>query len=400
MKVLVFGLTLVCCSMYATAQEKRAVVRKICEQAQSAYEGGQYSEALLLADRCLEEDPGNMGAYVTRASVKEQLKDFQGALTDYSIYNDKFPDQPDVLYSLATLRYSLGFYDQAKNDFKHLLTLQSGETNTLFFRIDASGTGTHQVTSKATGMEALIFNYLGLTETRLHHYAEAIHWFDSAIAIQKKEPDYFVNRGIARTELGDTTAILDFQQALALNPNHVAARTNIANLKRGAGASQESIDEIEKAIESDSSMLHPYLTRAYQRMEGGYYKGALDDYDRALEIEKNNAEIWLSRGVVKEKLNDMKGAFGDYTKAIEIDEQYDKAWLNRGNVLLKLGRFKEASEDYTVAITFHPEYAFAYYNRAIALQRQKLNAPACEDLKKAEALGYPVADKVRKEICK
>jgi tetratricopeptide (TPR) repeat protein len=249
-------------------------------------------------------------------------------------------------------------------------------------------------------MEAVIYNYLGLTDTRLQRYPEAVKWLDSAVFLQKKEPDYYVNRGIARHAMGDSTAIADFQYALTLNPDHVAARANIANLKHSSGAVQDSMDEIEKAFESDSSMLHPYLARAYQRMEGGYYKGALEDYDRALEMETHNPEIWLNRGIVKEKLNDFKGAFADYTQAIELDEKNEKAWLNRGNVLLKLGRYKEASEDYSVAITFHPDYAFAYYNRAIALQRQKLTTPACEDLHKAEALGYKVADKVKKEICK
>jgi len=386
--------------MYAGAQEKRSDIRKICEQARTAYEYAAYEDALALSNKCLEEDPGNMDAYITRASTREQLKDFQGALTDYGIYNDRFPDQPDVLYSLATLRYTLGLYEQAKSDLLKLLKLQSGETNTVFFRIGASGSGSNQVTTKATGMEALIFNYLGLTDTKLQNYPDAVHWLDSAIAIQKNEPDYYVNRGIARHAMGDTTAIADFQHALTLNPDHVAARANIANLQRSKGATQDSMDEIEKAIESDSSMLHPYLARAYQRMEGGYYKGALEDYNHALEIETRDPEIWLNRGIVKEKLNDLKGAFSDYTQAIELNEKYDKAWLNRGNVLLKLGRYKEASEDYTVALTFYPDLAVAYYNRAVAFQRQKQTDLACADLKKAEELGYKVAEKVKKEVCK
>lgn len=386
--------------MYAGAQEKRSDLRKICEQAQTAYEDGQYQQALELANKCLEESPGNMDTYITRAAAREQLKDLQGALTDYGIYNDRFPDQPDVLYSLATLRYTLGFYDQAKDDLVKLLKIQSGETNTIYFRIGASGSGSNQVTTKASGMDALIFNYLGLTETKLKHYPEAVKWLDSAIAVQKNEPDYFVNRGIAKQAMGDSTAAADFRHALQLNPAHVAARANIANLKRDKGAAQDSMDEIEKAIDSDSSMLHPYLARAFQRMEGGYYKGALEDYDRALELETRDPEIWLNRGIVKEKLNDYKGAFADYTQAIELNEKYDKAWLNRGNVLIKLGRYKEASEDYTVAITFFPDYAYAYYNRAIAWHRQKQSAMACEDLRKSETLGYVVSEKVKKEICK
>lgn len=393
-------LTILLTSMYAPAQEKRSTVRKICEQADEALEREDYEKALSLANKCLAEDPSSMATYATRAAAREQLKDLQGALTDYSIFNDRFPDQPDVLYSLGTLRYTLGFYDQAKADLLKLLQVKTGETNTVYFRVGASASGSNQVTTKATGMEPLIYNYLGLIETKLRHFPDAVKWLDSAIAIQNKEPDYYVNRGIARMAMGDSAAVADFRHALVLNPDHVAARANMADLKRNAGASQDSMSEIEKAIESDSSMLYPYLARAFQRMEGGYYKGALEDYDRALELETRNPEIWLNRGIVREKLNDLKGAFADYTEAIARDEKYDKAWLNRGNVLLKLGRYREASEDYTVAITFHPDYAFAYYNRAIAWQRQKQRELACNDLNKAESLGYTVPEKVKRDICK
>jgi tetratricopeptide (TPR) repeat protein len=83
-----------------------------------------------------------------------------------------------------------------------------------------------------------------------------------------------------------------------------------------------------------------------------------------------------------------------------LDEQFERAWLNRGNILSKQGKYKEASEDYTVAITYNPDYAFAYYNRAIAFQRLKQMTAACQDLQKAETLGQPVSDKMKRDFCK
>ncbi|MEP6735580.1 MAG: tetratricopeptide repeat protein [Chryseolinea sp.] len=393
-------LTILFSSLFVAAQEKKSVVKKICEDAQTAYEAAEYTKALDLVNKCLEEDPGNADAYLTRAATREELKDLPGANSDYSIYNEMNPDQPDALYSLATVRYKIGFYDQAKTDLLKLLKLPHGETTAVYFRVGATGTGANQVTSKASGIEPLIFNYLGLTETKLHNYKQAIQWLDSAIRLQPKEADFLVNRGIAKEAIKDSTAVLDYEKALVINPDQTAARANMANLKRNKGKQAESMDELEKAIESDSSMLQPYLARAFQRMEAGYFKGALADYDKAIEMDSKNAEIWMNRGIVKEKLNNLKGAFSDYTVAIELNEKYEKAWLNRGNVLLKQGKFKEASEDYTVALTFNPEYAFAHYNRAVAFQKLKLLPQACDDLKKAESLGYTVDPKVKKEICK
>ena len=399
MKIICF-ITIILSSAYALAQEKPVSAKKLYDQGKEAYENGNYKEALALLNSCLRESPGLTEAYLTRAATREQLQDLAGANTDYGIYLESNPDQPNALYSAAVIQYRLGLFPQAKQYFEKLLTLPPGETTAIYYRMSASGSGANQITTAQSSITPLILNYLGLVETRLKNYKPAIHWLDSAISLQAKEPDYYVNRGIAKQAIQDTTAYSDYKKALALNPEHTAARHNIATLKRSSGNAEESLDELEKAIESDSSMLQPYLARAFQRMEGGYYKGALEDYTKALEIDQKDPEIWLNRGIVKERLNDLKGAFSDYTQAIEVNEKYEKAWLNRGNVLSKQGRYKEAAEDYTVALLYRADYAIAFYNRALARQRLKLVTEACEDLVKAETLGQAIPEKVKKEICK
>lgn len=399
MKIL-FIITLIGIAACANAQEKRVDIKKLYEQGEELYNDNKYSEALVLFNTCIQENPAFADAYLSRAATREQLKDLQGAHTDYNIYLELKPNQPEAIYSLATVRYQLGMYTQAKDDFLQVLRLPPGETNTIYFKRSASSTGTNQITTAQSAIKPQLFNYLGMVETKLKNYKQAIYWLDSAIRLERRDPDYYVNRGIAKVAVQDSSALSDYKKALSLNPEHVAARHNIAILKRDLGDNEESMDQLERAIESDSSMLYPYLERAYQRMEGGYFKGALEDYNRALEINDKDPEIWLNRGIVKEKMNDLKGAFSDYTKAIELSEKFEKAWLNRGNVLSKQGKYKEASEDYSVAITFNPDYAFAFYNRAIARQKLKLTSEACEDLKKAEVLGQEVSERMKKEICK
>lgn len=383
----------------AFSQDKRTDSSKLYRQGEAAHNAGNYKLALEYLNKCLKESPGFADAYLTRGATREQLDDLKGANTDYNIYLELKPDQPEALLSRATVRYQLGLYDQSKADFQKLLTLPAGETGTIFFNQSASAKGSNQIITAQGNIKPQIFNYLGLVETKLGNYKKAISWLDSAIQL-KNEADYFVNRGIAKEAIKDTTAMQDYTTALSLQSDHTLALHNIAVLKRKTGKSSSLEDELEKAIESDSSMLYPYLERAYQRMEGGYYKGALEDYNSALEIETKDPEIWLNRGHVKEKLDDFKGAYSDYTKAIELDEKYEKAWLNRGNVLSRQGRIEEAIEDYTAAITFNPEYAAAFYNRAIARQRARKFIEACQDLNKAESLGLAVTDKMKKEICK
>ncbi|HMG90650.1 MAG TPA: tetratricopeptide repeat protein [Chryseolinea sp.] len=393
-------ITLAFAALICRAQDKKIDVGRLYEKGEEAFNDARYQEALSIFNKCLQENPKFAEAYFSRAATREQLKDLQGAHTDYNIYLELKPNQPEALYSVAILQYQLGKYEESKENLLKLLTVPPGETTKVYFRISASTTGKNQITTAQSGIKHQVFNYLGMSETKLKNYKAAIVWLDSAIQIEGKEADYYVNRALAKEGIQDTTAMADYKKALQLNPDHTAALHNIAVANRTSGDSTSSMDNLEKAIESDSSMLYPYLARAYQRMEAGYFKGALEDYNKALEINDKDAEIWMNRAIVKEKLNDLKGAFSDYTQAIELNEKFEKAWLNRGNVLSKQGKFKEAIEDYTVAITFNPEYGYAYYNRAIAKQKLKLGTEACDDLKIAEQFGQTVSEKVKKEICK
>ena len=400
MKSPVVILLLSICSLVSVGQEKRVNASKVFALAETAYNEGHYQKAVTYLDQCVLDDPGYSEAYFLRAGAREQLKDYEGALTDYSIFLAQKPDNPEALFSRAMIRYQLKKYEQAREDFSRLIQLPPGETQTIYFNKSASVRGVNQIMTTQSITAPLIYNYLGMIDLRLKNFKTAITWLDSAIHLDAREADYLVNRGLARENLGDSAAALqDFQKALTINPQHTLALHNLAILNRAKEKKEPAQDPLEQAIESDSSMLYPYLERARQRFEGGFYKGALVDYTKALELEDKDPEIWLSRGLVRERLKDFTGAFSDYTKAIDLKENFVKAWVNRANVLLKLERYKDAVEDYSVALIYQPDFAAAYYNRAIAKNYLKQNNEACEDLKKAEALGMKVEGKMKTKFC-
>ncbi len=385
------------------SQEKPKKPYMLHEEAESAFNEGRYQEALDLLNECLKVNPGYMEAYALRASVRDQLKDDEGALTDYSIYLEKFPDHREVLLNRAVLRYRIGFYQQAREDFLSILLLPpSGETNSLLFRKQMSVSDKNPVINMAAteSHNAILYNYLGLTEAKLKNYPQAKHYLDTAIHLNEFEADYFVNRGLVRENLNDSTAFLDYERALRLNPNHTLAKHNLNAFESKRKKSMTAEQRLSQTIAADSTMLYPYLERAQQRYGAEYYEGAAEDYTNALEIDSTNEEIWLGRGLAREKMRDYEGAFSDYTQAIEMKNDFAKAWLNRGNVLLKQDRYEDAIEDYNVALIYYADYAVAYYNRAMAKMKLKKNEEACSDLKQAEILGMKVEEKVKSRVCR
>jgi tetratricopeptide (TPR) repeat protein len=385
----------------AQQQVKQRKPYQLYESAESKFNEGRLQEALEILDECLKLYPGYYDAYALRAGTREQLKDLDGALTDYSIYLEKIPDNPDVLMSRAVLRYNLGLYEQSREDFIKMLTLSSAETNAIMFRQNASVSDKNaMVTTTGQRHNPIVLNYLGLIESKVKNPRLAISYLDSAIRLDPREPDFFVNRGLAKESVGDSTsAFMDYETALALNPDHTLARHNFEALKAKGTKGISKEERLSHTINVDSTMVYPYLERAQQRFESGFYEGALQDYDQALRLDPENAEIWFARGLTNERLKDYKEAFSDYTKAIDIKEDYAKIWLSRGNVLLKLERYSDAIEDYNVALVYRADYPSAYYNRAMAHIKLNENAEACADFKHAENLGMKVDDKIKSKIC-
>jgi tetratricopeptide (TPR) repeat protein len=371
------------------------------EQGELALDDNKHLMALAHFNECIRLNPYFWDAYPGRAAAKEAMGDTKGALRDYTIYADAKPNNPEVLFSRALLRYQTGQHQSAKEDFTKLLTLPTGTTNKIFFRMDQFGSTTDKAFTTQSSNKATLFNYLGLIELKLKNYsASAIH-FDSAILLDSKDAQFFVNRGILKEHLKDSSAaIADYEEALRLDPTFGLAIHNIAVIKRTRGQQDESESLLDEAILQNPNLPYPYSARVYYRMKHKNMKGALADYDKVLELNKEDEEAWLHRGLVKEAIKDNDGAFIDYTQAIALKIDYPKARLARANLLSKQNRPKDAIEDYTAAITWDGEYGKAYYNRALALEKLGKIKEACADITLAERFNAVIDKSVKEKLCK
>lgn len=397
MKALIVVILLL--SIQVHAQERRSA-ESWFEDAVTSMNKGRWPDALTFLNKAIAENPGYSEAYATRAIVRERLTDYKSALVDYTLSLELLPDQYEVLFGRAALLYQSGYYLLARDDFRKLLKLPAGTTNTIFYKRSAHMPGTQQMLTAQGGINAQVYSYLGLIELELNNCKQAVAFLDTAIALNNLEADYYVNRALAKQECELKSSLDDFNQALLLHPNHPVARHNLALEAAKQGAYDQAEQQLSEIIRMDSLMLDPYVERAYLRLQQKNYHGALADYNRAIALESSDPEIWLNRGVAKEKLADRKGAYADYTQAIELKPDFVKAWLNRGNLLAAQQRYPEALEDYSVAILYQPDYGVAYYNRAITHYRLNQLEKACQDLKRAEKSNHPVAENMKARFCR
>jgi len=387
-------------SCYSQVTNLKIQPGQLFEMGEKAVQNKAYKTALAHFNECLRLDPYFWDAYHSRGSTKEKLGDPKGALTDYNIFLESKPENMEVLFTRAVLRYNYGQWAASKEDFIKMLKSTGGETNTVFFQADQAGVA-NKVMTIQSGMKASYLNYLGLIDWRMKSYKQAIAYLDSAIKVNGKEADYWMNRGIVKQYSRDTLgAIQDYKQALQLNVDHELAAHNLAVLSGYQGNQKEAERLLSETIEKNPTIPYPYEERGYIRMKAKNWKGALADFNMAISLAPGEPDNWLNRGITKEKLKNMEGAMADYTQAIIFKSDYERAWLNRGNLLAELNRLKEAIEDYTVAITHYPDYGLAFYNRALAYHKLGQLKQACADLSRAQKLEIRIDKKVMDTICK
>jgi tetratricopeptide (TPR) repeat protein len=383
----------------AQTPQKRAI--EYFEAGELAYNSGRYEDALGQFNLCLSADAGFYEAYTSRAATKERLKDWAGAIIDYSVYLEKFPNQREALFSRGLARYQAGQYQGASEDFIQFLeTPSSEETQAIFYRQSAFGGGTDQIVTAQGNIKDYVLNYIGLAEYKMKNFDNAIHYFDSAISINPREADYYVHRGLVLQDMGDTEgAEQNFRKALTINEDHAIAYHNLGVLLKKNNDDSGAEEQLTRAIERNPELSYPYLERAYYRLEKGNFQDALTDYNKAISLNEKDIDSWVNRGLVKEKLNDLAGAYSDFTRAINMKNNYEKAWLCRGNVLSKMDRLKEADEDYSVALLYYPDYIQAYINRSIVRQRLGRLQEACNDIENAIARGATGVEKIKAKVC-
>lgn len=179
-------------------------------------------------------------------------------------------------------------------------------------------------------------------------------------------------------------AIVDFNEAIRLNPQDNVLFGNRADSYRNKKEWDRAITDINKAVQLDPKNRRNYYIRGlifydqdnYDRAipefaqairidpkydEAYYYRGrsyflkkeyksAIPDFTQSTKLDPNYAPTWFYRGLSHERLDNLDLALADYNKAISIDDGHGSARHNRGMIKLGRGDYDAAIEDFAVSI--------------------------------------------------
>jgi len=134
----------------------------------------------------------------TSGNTKKNLKDYYGAIKDYSRAIRLNPDYTNAYFNRGIANYNLKDYKGAIEDYNIVIE----------FKPDF----------------ASAFNNRGLAKANLKDYKGAIEDYSRAIELNPDYADAYSNRGLAKNDLKDNKgAGSDYSRAIELNPDYADA---------------------------------------------------------------------------------------------------------------------------------------------------------------------------------
>ncbi len=397
-KNIFFFLILFSISFLCLAQDPIPAAQRF-DKALEAMEDQENGKAFMLFNSWLMDHPGDTEAYWYRAVLLEEFEQYETALADYNILLEMNPDRAEALMARGRVRYRLGQYEKAKEDFRAFLIAPPGETTQIIYRKSATGGGVSQILTAQTENPSQAYYHLGLCSIALEENEEAISFLDSAINYNPEEADFYVEKGKAQAQMGENNLALEsYEKALELNPDHFLAIQRIAFLSQNDN--EAALEELTRAImESAPGNPDPFKQRGYFRLMNSDSEGAIADFTEVLLLDPTDIETWYYRGKANASLKNWDNAETDYSNSMEIGGPNAEVFLARGQARYISKRLDAAFADFTMAVFHDQENSSGYYHRGITLQRMGNVTEACPDLLKAKEMGMEEAAIVWEAVC-
>jgi tetratricopeptide (TPR) repeat protein len=154
-----------------------------------------FKEEIYYFTKAIELDPKVDNYFYCRAKIKEELKEYRGAIEDYTEAIELNSNEFDYYFDRADVKMRLKDYRGAILDYNKAIEL---EPKTDYF-----------------------YYYLGIAKFDLKDYRGAIADFSKAILLAPNSEDYYLIRGNSKYNIGDYKgAIADYNKVILLNPKN------------------------------------------------------------------------------------------------------------------------------------------------------------------------------------
>lgn len=207
------------------------------------------------------------------------------------------------------------------------------------------------------------------TDAMRHHRAgrvdEAIVLYEHALVLKPDHADAHYNLAVALATKGKIEgAIEHYQRVTVLNPSHPYVHNNLAIALAGQGRIDDAVAHYELALALNADDAYAHCNLGVALAAQGRIDDAVAHYERALELKPAHAATHDNLGLALAAQGKLDEAVVHHEQALAINPAHVEAHNNLGNAFSAQGKFDDAMAHYDRAVAIRPDSAKIHYNRA------------------------------------
>jgi serine/threonine-protein kinase len=217
--------------------------------------------------------------------------------------------------------------------------------------------------------------------------AEAIRYYQAALAIRPRSAAALSNLGYALTSTGQIDEALDsFRQAIQMDPNNVLGRDNLGIVLALNGRTDEAIDQFQQVVRIAPRDARAWYNLGLTLETKGRLNDAIKHFRQALKVDPrfNPAQKKLLAALLDMGRKDE--AIAHFRQVLRNDPGNAAAHDHLGVALGSKGRLNEAIAHFRQALRIKPDDAETNHNLAVALWRKGRLDEALQHYRQAAAL--------------
>lgn len=328
---------------------------------------GDYDSAEKYFTRALTYDKNNPDIYKNLSITYRRKKEFDKAIESAAKSVSIDTGDSDAKILLGNVYFETGKYDEAIETYRQALDGAPNNPRLLYNLASA-------LMMKGDEFAAMEYFKKAAAADRI---GEVAHRSYSRLGVMYTE----------RKEFAEAEKYL--KEAVAIRPNDALNRYNLGIAYLRQNKKEEAIEELAKAEalgESNAAVLEN-IGEAYFSMK--QYDRSLEVYNRVKKTGERNVKILARIAEIYYEKGELDSAYEMYRKITVLEpatENARVAYLNMGNILDDANRFDEAVEAYRKALAISPKDHTVYYNLGIAYRHAEKPELAVAAWKKAAEL--------------
>lgn len=193
--------------------------------------------------------------------------------------------------------------------------------------------------SKKYPNDALSFYFLSQIYYTQSQYNQALEYIEQADIICPNYDNIKVQIGYILLAQNKTTeAKINFEKALAYNPNSISALINLGNIETNFGNFEFAEKHYKKALDLDVNELNAHINYANMLYLANRLPEALEECRQAVIINPNIPEVSNNLGIILKDLEEYEEALGLFFNALNKQPEREEFSINIAETLVLFHR--------------------------------------------------------------